>query len=135
MFGSPACSIFFSILSPSLSAYRKGYSCEAVLLRLIKDWRKALDNKCVVGSVVMDLSKAFDLLPHNLLLAKLAAYGISTPSLNLLQTYLLHRKQRASQRLDLVCFIFLVAVTVSCCCSGVEQYRFVKNNTLINYSC
>ena len=49
---------FSSVLSPFLSAYRLGYSCEAVLLRLIENWRNALENKCVVGEVSMDLSKA-----------------------------------------------------------------------------
>ena len=86
---------FNPILSPSLSAYRRGYSCESVLLRLIEDWRFALDKKCVVGAVIMDLSKAFDIIPHNLLLAKLAAYGISSSSLVLLQDYLRGRSQRA----------------------------------------
>ena len=38
-----------------LSAYRKGYSCESVLLHLIEDWKGALDKNFVVGSVIMDL--------------------------------------------------------------------------------
>ena len=42
---------------------------------MIKDWRNAIDNKCAVGAVSMDLSKAFDIIPLYLLLAKLAAYG------------------------------------------------------------
>ena len=49
---------FSSVLSPFLSAYRLGYSCAAVLLRLIEIWRNALYNQCVVGEVSMDLSKA-----------------------------------------------------------------------------
>ena len=51
---------FSSVLSPFLSAYRLGYSCEAVLLRLTENWRNALDNKCVVGEVSMDLSKTLN---------------------------------------------------------------------------
>ena len=42
----------------------------------------------------MNLSKAFDTIPHNLLLAKLAAYGVSSPSLSLLHSYLRDRFQR-----------------------------------------
>ena len=64
------------------------------LLRLIEDWRNALDNKCVVGAVSMELSKAFDMTPHDLLLAKLAAYGVSPVSLPLLHSYLTDRSQR-----------------------------------------
>ena len=81
-------------LSKFLSAYRKGYSCESVLLHLIEDWKGALDKNSVVGTVIMDLSKAFDLIPHDLLLAKLSAYGITTHSLNLLKSYLTNRRQR-----------------------------------------
>jgi hypothetical protein len=42
----------------------------------------------------MDLSKAFDCLPYNLLLLKLEEYGLSKNSLKLLQSYLENRKQR-----------------------------------------
>ena len=84
---------FNPYLSKFLSAYRKGYSCESVLLHLIEDWKGVLDKNSVVGTVIMYLSKAFDLIPHDLLLAKLSAYGISTHSLNLLKSYLTNRRQ------------------------------------------
>ena len=60
---------FNPYLSKFLSAYRKGYSCESVLLHLIEDWKGALDKNSVVETVIMVLSKAFDLIPHDLLLA------------------------------------------------------------------
>ena len=76
---------FNPYFSKFLSAYTKGYSCESVLLHLLEEWKGALDKNSVVGTVIMDLSKAFDLIPHDLLLAKLSAYGISTDRLNLLK--------------------------------------------------
>ena len=65
-----------SILSDKISAYRKGHSCQHVLLDFTEKIRYHLDQNSVVGALLMDLSKAFDCLPHELLIAKLAAYGI-----------------------------------------------------------
>ena len=85
---------FNPFLSKFLSAYRKSYRCESELLYLIEDWKGALDKNSVVGTVIMDVSKAFDLIPHDLLLVKLSAYGISVHNLNLLKSYLTNRRKR-----------------------------------------
>ena len=52
-----------NILSNFISAYRKAYSSNHVLLRLIENWKKSPDNKNFVGTVLMDLSKAFSCIP------------------------------------------------------------------------
>ena len=81
-------------LSIHLCGFRKGYSTQYALLRLIEDWRQCIDKRGIVGTVLMDLSKAYDCLPHDLLLAKLDAYGIGCDALTLINDYLTNRKQR-----------------------------------------
>ena len=68
--------------------------CQSTLLRLVEDWRKALDNHKYVAAILMDLTKAFDCLPHSLLLGKLSAYGLSDKSCSLVSNYLSNRKQQ-----------------------------------------
>ena len=55
-------------------------------------WKKALDKKNIAGAVLTDLSKAFDCLTHELLTAKLEAYGFSYTPLNIISSYLSGRK-------------------------------------------
>ena len=85
---------FSDIMSVYLSAYRKGYSCENVLIKCVEDWRSALDSNETVGAILIDLSKAFDSLPHGLIIAKLHAYGMSENACHLVRSYLSDRYQR-----------------------------------------
>ena len=71
-------------ISALLCAYRKNYNAEQALIRVTEKIRKTLDSKGVAGMISMDLSKAFDCMPHDLLIAKLNAYGFGTQSLRLL---------------------------------------------------
>ena len=61
---------------------------------MLEKLRKALDNGQFTGILLTDLSKAFDCLQHDLLIAKLDAYGISKKALKLLWSYLTGRKHR-----------------------------------------
>ena len=61
---------------------------------MLERFRKALGNKNKFGALLTDLSKAFDCLNHELLIAKLAAYGFDHKSLNLILSYLSGRKHR-----------------------------------------
>ena len=64
-----------------LCGFRKGYNTEQCLLSMIESWRKALDKRNIAGALLTDLSKAFDCLNHELLVAKLNAYGFDHVSL------------------------------------------------------
>ena len=83
-----------SFLSPYLCHYRKGFNGQHTLIFLIERWRKSLDNNGYGGAVLMDLSKAFDTLNHDLLIAKLHAYGFEIKTLKLLHSYFTKRWQK-----------------------------------------
>ena len=81
-------------MSPYLCGFRKGFSTQHALLALIENWKTSLDRKGYAGSILMDLSKAFDTLNHDLLLAKLHAYGFDKNALRMINSYLSDRWQR-----------------------------------------
>ena len=71
-----------------MSGFRPGHSCASALIRLTVDWWMALDQVREVGPVAIDLSKAFDSICHNLLLAKLKVCGLRDSALQLMSSYL-----------------------------------------------
>ena len=81
-------------LSSLLCGFRKGYNAQHALIRAIEKWRTCLDKGGKVGAMFMDLSKAFDCIRHDLLIAKLHAYGFSREALLLVYSYLENRQQR-----------------------------------------
>ena len=90
-----------SFLTPYLCGYRKGFSTQKALLSLIEKWKIVLDSKGYGGAVLMDLSKAFDTITHDLLIAKLHAYGFSKESLKLIKSYLSNRWQKTKVKFKL----------------------------------
>ena len=85
---------FDNKLSKFQCGFRKGYSAQHCLAVMIEKWRKVLDKGGSFGVLLTDLSKTFDCLPHDLLIAKLHSYGLNRISLELLLNYLTKRKQR-----------------------------------------
>ena len=72
------------VISIYLCGFRKGYSTQHALMRLIEKCKETLDKNGHAGALLMDLSKAFDCLDHDLLIAKLHAYGFSRAALALI---------------------------------------------------
>ena len=85
---------FDVIFSRNQCGFRKGFSVVNCLLPMIEKWRESLDQGGAYGALLTDLSKAFDCLPHELIIAKLPVYGVDMPSLKLINTYLSKRRQR-----------------------------------------
>ena len=81
-------------LNSLFCGFRENYSTQHALLRFIEDCRMALDSGNTAGATLMDLSKAFDCMNHDLLIAKLEAYGFNRGALQLIHSYLNRQKQR-----------------------------------------
>ena len=85
---------FDNIFSKYQCGFRKGYSEQHCLLVMIEKWEKVVDNGGAFGALLTDLSKAFDCIPHDLIIAKLEAYGFQIDALRLVYDYQSNRKQR-----------------------------------------
>ena len=81
-------------LNDLLCGFCKAHLIQNVLSRLIQPLKKGLDISGLVGTIIMDFSKAYDCLPHDLLIAKLDPHDLDKPSLNLVNGYLSFRKRR-----------------------------------------
>ena len=71
-----------------------GFSTQKSLLIMLEKWKGSVDNSKMFGALVTNLSRAFDCLDHELLIAKLNAYSFSLTALKLVHNYLSNRKQR-----------------------------------------
>ena len=76
-----------------MAVYRTNYSTNHVLIRLIENWKKALDKKFLVGIVSIDLLRAFNCIPDDLLIAKLHAYGFFQKTVTFIYLCLKRRKK------------------------------------------
>ena len=75
------------------SGFREKHSCQTTLIRLVDDWISAVDKKRSCRYLVVDRSKAFDLVNHSLLLQKLHYYGLHESAVVWFRSYLNSRKQ------------------------------------------
>ena len=84
-----------NLLSDYITGFRKSHGSQHCLVKMLENWKSALDNESVCA-LFMDLSKAFDTINQDLLLAKLKAYGFSKDTLTLICSYLKNRKQKVA---------------------------------------
>jgi hypothetical protein len=84
------------LLHTAQSGFRNLFSCETALANLTNKWAESIDNGLLNGVVLLDLQKAFDLIDHKLLLAKLKLYKCSPQSMKWFESYLDGRAQCTS---------------------------------------
>ena len=91
-----------------LSGFYKAHSTQHGLFRLMKSWKKELDNSVYVGALLMDLW--YDCFSHELLIAKLEAYCLDKFSLGLVKDYLSFQKKGQKLALHIVTGLMLPGV-------------------------
>ena len=83
-----------NLLSDYITGFRKSHGSQHCLVKMLENWKSALDKSESVCALFMDLSKAFDTINHDLLLAKLKAYGFSKDVMTLMRSYLENCNQK-----------------------------------------
>ena len=86
----------FSLLHKSQCGFRAKHSTESAMILMVDSWLKALNSGKLVGCVMVDFRKAFDLVDHQILLKKLQSYKCSDSCLSLFNSYLINRTQRVA---------------------------------------
>ena len=74
---------FKNIFSKYQCGFRKGFSTQQCLLAMLEKWKRSVDKSKMFGALLTNLLNAFDYLDHELLIAKLNAYGFSLTALEL----------------------------------------------------
>ena len=93
-----------TFLSKFISAYRKSNSTNHVLICLVENWKKSLDEKKLLGVILMDLSEAFYSIPHDLIIAKMYAYIFSINVVTFFYSYLKDRNKMENLTMLIVYF-------------------------------
>ena len=78
------------------------------MLKIVKNWRKSLDNKSFSSAILMDLQKVFDILNYDLLIVKPHAYRFQCDALKLLHSYLSIRWYRTKLNMSFSSFEELI---------------------------
>ena len=132
----------FVDISKQFYGFRKGFSTNHALLKILEGIQENLDNKTFVCGVCVDLEKAFDAVNHQILLQKLNHYGIRGIANQWFSSYLSSRKQNVklggtkSKFLEIICgvpqgsllgpLLFLIYIN--------DMYLSVKHSTIHHFA-
>ena len=129
-------------ISKCVAGYTKSHGTQHPLLVMLEKWKKALDKEENMSAIFMDLSKAFDTINHDLVLAKLKAYNFSKQALNFMCSYLKNRRQRVQISNKFSSLKEVIAGVPQCSIDGPLLLNFLINDlflficfsTLSNYA-
>ena len=82
-----------SLLPPRHHGFRGGHSTTTALIQMVDSWTQMVDSGQLAGVCMLDMSSAFDMVQHDILLGKMACYGFKEDLLKWLESYLTNRKQ------------------------------------------
>ena len=81
-------------LNQLLYGFSEAHTTQHAQFMLIQSWQKRLDESGFVRTILMDLSKAYDCLPHDLIATKIETFALTKQILQLISNYLSYHKQR-----------------------------------------
>ena len=85
-----------NLLNPNHHAYRDGHSTSTAVIEMIDTWIQAVEDGQLAGACFLDMSAAFDVVDHTILLDKMKIYGLTSDVIQWFDSYLSNRKQAVS---------------------------------------
>ena len=83
----------YNLIVSTQAGFRPHHSTESILIKMTDDWLQAMNQGFYAGAIFLDLRKAFDVVNHDFLIAKLQMYGCSSSTLLWFRSYLSDRRQ------------------------------------------